>query len=84
MHQAKESRRGYTRSISSKWEDDEVTLQNLNTHGQMPGKDGKGFGTTTSAWHPEDGEIDGHAEVPSSPLESFIRPVARMSTASSS
>lgn len=69
MRQARESRRDYTRSVSSKWEEEEVIMQNL-AHGPMPGRDAKSFGTTTSAWHPEDGGIDGDAEVvPSSPLE---------------
>lgn len=69
MSEAEESRRGYNHNSGSRWEDDEVTLQNLKSHGQMPGKDGKGFGTTTSAWHQDDDELDGEAELGSSPLE---------------
>lgn len=65
---ARESRRGYKRSSSSGW-DDEVTLQNLKTHGQMPGKDGKGFGVTTSAWYHEESEMNGDPEMGSGPLD---------------
>ena len=43
----------------------------------MPGKDGKGFGTTTHAWYQDDGELDGEAELGSSPLESTSIVVTR-------
>jgi len=35
----------------------------------MPGKDGKGFGVTTSAWYHEEGEINGDPEMGSGPLD---------------
>ena len=35
----------------------------------MPGKDGKGFGVTTSAWYHEDPEINGDPEMGSGPLD---------------
>ena len=41
----------------------------MKTHGQMPGKDGKGFGVTTSAWYHEDPEINGDPEMGSGPLD---------------
>lgn len=64
---AQESRRGYKRSSSSGWED-EVTLQSLKTHGQLPGKDGKGFGTTTSACYQEDEDVERDLETGIGPL----------------
>jgi len=63
-----ESRRGYKRSSSSGW-GEEVTLQSLKTHGQKPGKDGKGFGTTTDVYYQEDEEIGGRPEAGTGPLE---------------
>lgn len=66
---AKESRRGYKRSSSTEW-GDEVTLQSLKTHGQVPGKDGKGFGTTTNVWYQEEEEIHEDLEAGTSPLGS--------------
>ena len=65
---AQESRCGYKRSSSSGWEEDEVTLQSLKAHGQTPGKDGRGFGTTTSAWYQEESRVDRVLEMGSSPL----------------
>jgi len=65
---AHESRRGYKRSSSSGWNDD-VTLQSLKTHGQKPGKDGKDFGITTSAWYQDESEINRDPEMGSSPLD---------------
>ena len=41
----------------------------MKTHGQMPGKDGKGFGVTTSAWYHEESEIHGDPEMGSGPLD---------------
>lgn len=35
---------------SRDFDEEEVTLQSLKTHGQKPGRDGKGFGTTASVW----------------------------------
>lgn len=64
----RESRRGYKRSSSSGW-GEEVTLQSLKTHGQKPGKDGKGFGTTTSVYYQEDEEIGRNPEAGIGPLE---------------
>lgn len=59
--ETQKSRRAYKRSSSSGWQacgsddhdEEEVTLQSLKTHGQKPGKDGKGFGTTASVWAEE-------------------------------
>lgn len=67
----RESRRGYKRSLSSNYvEAQEVTLQSPKAHGQPHGKDGRGFGTTASAWHAdEDGRI---AEEGTGPLEAEI------------
>ena len=76
---ARESRRGYKRSSSSGW-DDEVTLQNLKTHGQMPGKDGKGFGVTTSAWYHEESEINGDPEMGSGPLDGVAEAIVVTTT----
>jgi hypothetical protein len=56
-----ESRRGYQRS-SSIGCGEEVTLQTLKAHGQKPGKDGKGFGTTTCVYYQEEEEIGGSPE----------------------
>jgi hypothetical protein len=58
----RENRRGYQRSSSSGWGEEEVTLQTLKTHGQKPGKDGKGFGTTTCVYYQEEEEIGGSLE----------------------
>lgn len=72
-HNNTASRRGYKRSSSSGYhEDEEMTLQNLSTHGQKPGKDGKGFGTTATVWHADDGEFGKDAQMGSSPLGSEI------------
>lgn len=57
-----DSRRGYKRSSSSGWGEEEVTLQTLEAHGQKPGKDGKGFGTTTCVYYQEEEEIGGSFE----------------------
>lgn len=35
----------------------------------MPGKDGKGYGVTTSAWYHEESEIGRDAEMGSGPLD---------------
>ena len=35
----------------------------------MPGKDGKGFGVTTSAWYHEESEIHGDPELGTGPLD---------------
>jgi hypothetical protein len=64
----RESRRGYKRSSGSGW-GEEVTLQSLKTHGQKPGKDGKGFGTTTCVYYQEEEEIGGNPEAGTGPLE---------------
>jgi hypothetical protein len=66
--QTQNSRRSYKCNSSSGWED-EVTLQTLKTHGQMPGEGGKDFSTTSSAWYQEDSEIDTGADVGSGSLE---------------
>jgi hypothetical protein len=65
-----ETRRGYKRSSSDGWGDEEVSLQNLKTHGQKPGKDGKGFGTTTCVYYQEEEEeIGGNPAVGTISLE---------------
>ncbi|KAL1590821.1 hypothetical protein WHR41_00400 [Cladosporium halotolerans] len=68
----KNTRRGYKRSSSSEWPEEEVTLQSLKAHGQKPGKDGKGFGTTASVWHPDDEEAERDAQAGTSPLGAEI------------
>lgn len=71
--ESKASRRGYKRSSSNGYqEDEEMTLQNLSTHGQKPGKDGKGFGTVASVWHADESDSDKNAQTGSSPLGSEI------------
>lgn len=69
---AKNTRRGYKRSSSSEWPEEEVTLQSLKAHGQKPGKDGKGFGTMASVWHPDDDEAGRDAQAGTSPLGAEI------------
>lgn len=50
-----------------------MTLQSLKAHGQRPGKDGKGFGMTASAWHLEDDDkINRAAHTGASPLGAEI------------
>ncbi|KAM0719642.1 hypothetical protein Q7P37_003773 [Cladosporium fusiforme] len=72
--ESKVSRRGYQRSSFSGWQtgNDEMTLQSLSTHGQKPGRDGKGFGNTASVWHADGSDIEKDPQTPSSPLGSEI------------
>lgn len=69
---ATENRRSHKRSLSSGWGVQEIALQSLKTHGQKPGKDGRGFGTTTCAYHREEEEIGVIPEAVTGPLEEGV------------
>lgn len=66
-------RRSHKKSTGEGFHSEEdITLHSLTTHGQKPGKDGKGFGTTASVWHAEETISGRDATVVTSPLGTEI------------